>query len=116
MSDPNPDLGDRVSSLEKSNADLSQRVGALETAVSSFAEKLAAIPRGLSQDDLNNAVQPLADEIATINAKVSELPPEAAAVLDNSDAKRDAWIDAVLSKFFSGEEPATAPDDTGRTG
>jgi len=112
-----PDLGDRVTALETGFADLSKR---LET----LAASVAAIPAsaGLTTDDLNNATHPLADDIANLRAAVSDMsaqltaaPPETVAALNADDQLRNAWIDNVLHKFFSGEIPAPV-DDTGRTG
>lgn len=112
-----PDLGDRVTALETGFADLSKR---LET----LASSIAAIPpsAGLTADDLNNATHPLADDIASLRSAVSALqaqltaaPADVVATLNADDQLRNAWIDNVLHKFFSGEIPA-APDDAGRTG
>jgi len=122
MDNTNADLGDRVTALETASADHEKRIASLESSVSDLASKVAALPVGLTQDDINNATHPLADDLAAlrstvadISAQLSALPPETVAVLNNDSDARNAWVDNVLNKFFPGEKPV-AVDDTGRTG
>ena len=94
--------------------DLPQRIASLETSVTSLTDATANLPRGITQDDLNNAVSPYADElanlsasIASLNEKIDALPEPTVSELGENEDVLKRWLDKVLYTYFFNDKPAS---------
>ena len=93
-----------------STADLHEIIKNLEAQITALANTVAELSaRAATTDEIQNSTQPLADQIATMNATIANLPAPVAAELSADDVKRNKWVDKVLSTWFVGDRPADEP-------
>lgn len=93
-----------------SDGDMNAIIADLRSQIEGVANAVAELSqRAATTDEIRNSTEPLSDAIASLSATFANLPAGTVAELSADDKKRNAWVDKILHKWFSGDMPADEP-------